>query len=253
MSRPVELPTRSMTCAACGVRHENTALCDDCAQHCAIAIERHSEHDCGCRSCNVHRRAMLALLDTDLAVYRLREVQDARGLPSVAPVVTPAPVEAPTPAEAPAEKPAALVTPVVDDAADALPWERAYTPLATLLDAAHTLAWQTYGAPRVRLSTLDGARWQVVAIDEEGAVQTDAPTHVATSPDEAVAGWCDLVTSLSSPVLERGPAPMSLAAPEYDEDAPIPFVLSVDGTVTSLATGEVLGSVAPALRRAEVA
>lgn len=75
----------SVTCAACGARHANTALCDDCASHAAVAIDRHGAHDCGCRSCNVHRRAMLALLDTDLSVFRLPEVQDARGLPSVTP------------------------------------------------------------------------------------------------------------------------------------------------------------------------
>ncbi len=83
MSRPVELPTRSVTCAGCGARHSNTALCDTCASHCAIAIDRHSEHDCGCTSCNIHRRALLALMDTDLRIYRLREVADARGLPSI--------------------------------------------------------------------------------------------------------------------------------------------------------------------------
>lgn len=219
-----ELPTRSVPCAACGVTHSNTALCDDCAAIVARPCLWDGIEGCPCESCMVASRACgaLALEESTLNVYSLPEVRER---------IEPAPV----------------------DVAASLPWERAYVPLATLLESAHALAWRVYGAPRVRLSTLDGAHWQVVAIDDESAARLDLPTFVSTSPDGAVAGWCELVEQLSTPALEHGPAPASLAAMECDEDAPIPFVLAVDGRVTSLATGELLGVVAPVADRAEVA
>lgn len=212
MSRP-ELPTRSVTCANCGVRHENTALCDDCAALVAQPCDWDGIEGCDCKSCLVASRACgaLALAESDLNVYKLPEVRAAR--------VEPAPV-----VEA------------------SLPWERAYIPLTTLLDAAHALAWRAYGVPRVRLSTLDGARWQVTANDADSAVQTDVPTYIATSPEEAVAGWTALVEELATPALERGPAPVSLAEAFPAEDLG-GIVVDVDGQVTDLATGEVLGSI----------
>lgn len=198
-----ELPTRAVTCAACGVTHSNTALCDDCAAIVAEPCPWDGIEGCDCRSCLVASRACGTLAEalSDLNVYKLPEVRAHASRVELAPVVADA----------------------------SLPWERAYVPLTTLLETAHALAWRSYGLPRVRLSTLDGARWQVIAIDEEGAARPDVPTYIATSPDDAVAGWCALVELLAGPAVERGSAPSSLAErfPEgvtfslTDETAPI--------------------------------
>lgn len=59
-------------CAACGARHENTALCDGCAVQARIAGEH--PQSCGCASCGVARRAELALVNTDVDLYALPEV-----------------------------------------------------------------------------------------------------------------------------------------------------------------------------------
>lgn len=63
---------RSAPCAACGERHENTALCDGCAVQARIAGEH--PQSCGCASCGVARRAELALVNTDVDVFALPEV-----------------------------------------------------------------------------------------------------------------------------------------------------------------------------------
>lgn len=230
-----ELPTREVACANCNTTHSNAALCDDCAALVALPCPWDGVEGCDCKSCLVASRACgaLALAESDLNVYSLPEVSqkplgcadDTAAAPDV-------------------------------DIADSLPWERAYIPLTTLLDAAHALAWRAYGVPRVRLSTLDGARWQVTANDGDGAVQTDVPTYIATSPEEAVAGWTALVEELATPALERGPAPVSLAEAFPAEDLG-GIVVDVDGQVTDLATGELLGSItspaAPVAACAEVA
>ena len=59
-------------CAACGARHENTALCDGCAVQARIAGEH--PQSCGCASCGVARRAELALVNTDVDLFALPEV-----------------------------------------------------------------------------------------------------------------------------------------------------------------------------------
>ena len=60
-------------CASCGARHENTALCDDCAPLARVAGEH--PQSCDCASCGVARRAELALVDTDVDLYALPEVR----------------------------------------------------------------------------------------------------------------------------------------------------------------------------------
>lgn len=67
--------TTDTLCAACGVRHQNTAICDGCAPRINIAGE-HTQ-SCGCDHCGVARRAELALVSTDVDVYALPEVRAA--------------------------------------------------------------------------------------------------------------------------------------------------------------------------------
>ena len=66
------------TCPVCQARHGNTALCDGCALKCARAIDECPAHFDGCENCVAHRAAVRALSVTDLSVYALREVREAR-------------------------------------------------------------------------------------------------------------------------------------------------------------------------------
>lgn len=65
-------------CVVCDARHGNTALCDGCATRCARAIDGCGLVDDGCENCIAHRAAVRSLSHTDLSVYLLREVREAR-------------------------------------------------------------------------------------------------------------------------------------------------------------------------------
>lgn len=234
--------TRSAPCAVCGARHSNTALCDACADKVATPCPWDGIEGCDCLSCSTAARACgaLALVESDLNVYALPEVRDARA--ELAAAVSSEELSAQDLAEIDA-----LASAPVEG--EALPWERAYEALPSLVETANASAWRRFGAPRVRLETSDGATWKVTAIDADGAMVTSAPTCVDATPEDAVFGWTCLVDAM--PVAAaRGDRPLTLA-----EAFPAGMTFSLedcDAPFVDLATGrEVV--IVDAADRAEVA